>query len=203
MFVYPRKLRLRWCAETRNLLSVRARDIRANTLISLSRVNPRNSRLAQPFKGRSKVLPSSFCILLIETDSSIEMRFFSRFAIKRKKSVLFISSYFMIIMKFYSHFIVKSPLRRFRKRCVYSPISDTLPPTLLWNRSSISHYLNRPRRLSLIYLSCIICRIANALPRITAGSNDLRLLHDGKTQDSVRRVVSHVRRQYIRDQKSR
>lgn len=31
-----------------------ARDIRANTLVSLSRVNPRTPPLARPFKGRSQ-----------------------------------------------------------------------------------------------------------------------------------------------------
>lgn len=75
----PRRLRLRRRAETRNLLGI-ARDIRANTLVSLSRANPRTPRLVQPFKGsRSKVSPSLFRTLLFEvnlqTDLQIEMKF--------------------------------------------------------------------------------------------------------------------------------
>lgn len=86
----PRRLRLRRRAETRNLLGI-ARDIRANTLVSLSRVNPRTSQLAQPFKGRSrpKVSPSLFRILLFEanlqTDLQIEMKFKLICAIEREK----------------------------------------------------------------------------------------------------------------------
>lgn len=86
----PCRLRLRRRAETRNLLGI-ARDIRANTLVSLSRANPRTSRLAQPFKGRSrpKVSPSLFRTLFFEanlqTDLQIEMKFKLIYAIEREK----------------------------------------------------------------------------------------------------------------------
>lgn len=52
--MHVRRLRLRRRAETRNLLSAVARDIRANTFVSLSRASPRTRQSARPFKGRSR-----------------------------------------------------------------------------------------------------------------------------------------------------